>query len=597
MLQELDIRNYALIDRVKIDFSEGLNILTGETGAGKSIIIGALGLILGERSAADVIRTGANNALVRATIDVSNSQRVNELLSETDLKDEEDSGMLLLSREVSKNGRSRCWVNEQTTTISTIREIGDYLVDIHGQHEHQTLFRSEKHLEILDDFGGLKNHVHKVADVYDRLRDLMAERDRLVQDRDEKLRQKELFEFQLKELENAKLEESEEEKLIRERQILNNAELIFELANRIYERLYNSDEPSVPSIIDMLKSMRADLSKLRQIDAQLDEIESRYENTIYELEDIASQVLDYRDSAEFDPRKITEVESRLDLIFRLKRKYLAESVAGLIAFKNEVSEKLEDISLSSSKIDDIQIEIQKTTDEACDIALELSQQRQNYAKDLKKLVENELKTLGMERTVFEVLVTQNEVQTEQNNTLVSQGNGKTKDETLSIENNGKKLRFSPNGFDFVEFLLSPNPGEELRPLTKIASGGEISRIMLAIKTVLATGTAHSSPVTLIFDEIDTGIGGRIAEVIGRKLKELSKSRQVICITHLPQIASLADSHCRVQKQVIEDRTVVEVQKLDQDERVEEIARMLAGEKITEVTLAHAREMIQQAKEG
>jgi DNA repair protein RecN (Recombination protein N) len=406
MLQELDIRNYALIDRVKIDFSEGLNILTGETGAGKSIIIGALGLILGERSASDVIRTGANNALVRATIDVSNSQRVSELLSETDLKDEEDSGMLLLSREISKNGRSRCWINEQTTTISTIREIGDYLVDIHGQHEHQTLFRSEKHLEILDDFGGLKNHVHKVTDVYDRLRDLMAERDRLVQDRDEKLRQKELFEFQLKELENAKLEESEEEKLIRERQILNNAELIFELANRIYERLYNSDEPSVPSIIDMLKSMRADLSKLRQIDAQLDEIESRYENTIYELEDIAGQVLDYRDSAEFDPRKITEVESRLDLIFRLKRKYLAESVAGLIAFKNEVSEKLEDISLSSSKIDDIQIEIQKTTDEACDIALELSQQRQNYAKDLKKLVENELKTLGMERTVFEVLVTQ-----------------------------------------------------------------------------------------------------------------------------------------------------------------------------------------------
>jgi DNA repair protein RecN (Recombination protein N) len=606
MLHELDIRNYALIDRVKIDFSEGLNILTGETGAGKSIIIGALGLILGERSASDVIRTGANNALVRATIDVSNSQRVNELLSETDLKDEEDSGMLLLSREISKNGRSRCWVNEQTTTISTIREIGDYLVDIHGQHEHQTLFRPEKHLEILDDFGGLKNHVLKVTDVYDRLRDLMAECDRLVQDRDEKLRQKELFEFQLKELENAKLEEGEEEKLIRERQILNNAELIFELANRIYERLYNSDEPSVPSIIDMLKSMRADLSKLRQIDAQLDEIESRYENTIYELEDIASQVLDYRDGAEFDPRKITEVESRLDLIFKLKRKYLIESVAGLIAFKNEVAEKLEDISLSSSKIDDIQIEIQKTTDEACDIALELSQQRQNYAKDLKKLVENELKTLGMERTVFEVLVTQNEVQTEQNTALVPPSNGRTKNETLSIENNvyssvtrrneSRKLRFSPNGFDSVEFLLSPNPGEELRPLTKIASGGEISRIMLAIKTVLATGTAHSSPVTLIFDEIDTGIGGRIAEVIGRKLKELSKSRQVICITHLPQIASLADSHCRVQKKVVEDRTVVEVQKLDKDERVEEIARMLAGEKITEVTLAHAREMIQQAKE-
>jgi len=587
MLQELDIHNYALIDKVKIDFSEGLNILTGETGAGKSIIIGALGLILGERSAVDMIRTGANSALVRAAIDVSDSQPVNELLSETDLKDEEDSEILIISREISKSGRNRYWINEQTTTLSTLKEIGNYLVDIHGQHEHQTLFQPEKHLDILDNFGGLERYVQRIADVYQRLRDLIAEHDRLVQDRNEKLHQKELFEFQLKELESAKLEEGEEGKLIRERQLLNNAELIFELANRIYERIYNSDESSLPSVVDMLKSMRTDLSKLRQIDSQLDEVESRFENTIYELEDIAGQILDYRDGAEFDPRRITEVESRLDLLYKLKRKYGTDSITGLITFKNEVAGKLEDITLSSSKIDDIQLEIQKTNDEAREVALKLSQQRQNYAKELKKLVEKELKTLGMERTVFEVPVVQNEAQSAENKT----------DETLSIDDNGRKLRFGPDGIDSVEFLISPNPGEELRPLTRIASGGEISRLMLAIKTVLATGTSHSSPVTMIFDEIDTGIGGRIAEVVGKKLKELSKSRQVICITHLPQIASLADFHCRVQKKVVKDRTVVEVQKLDQDERVEEIARMLAGEKITEVALAHAREMIQQAKEG
>ena len=587
MLQELDIHNYALIDKVKIDFSEGLNILTGETGAGKSIIIGALGLILGERSTVDVIRTGASKALVRAAIDVSNSQQVNELLSETDLKDEDDGDILLLSREISKNGRSKCWVNEQTTTISTLREIGDFLIDIHGQHEHQTLFRPEKHLEILDGFGGLKSHVQKTTDVYNQLRELMTELDHKVRDRDEKLHQKELFEFQLNELDNAKLEEGEEDKLTRERQILNNAELIFELANRIYEHLYNSDEPSLPSAIDMLKSMRVDITKLRQIDSQLDEVESRFENTIYELEDIAGQILDYRDSTEFNPRRITEVESRLDLLYKLKRKYATDSIAGLIAYKDEVKGKLEDISLSSSKIDDIKIEVQKTIGEAREIALELSQQRQKYAGDLRKLVEKELKSLGMERTIFEIQVTQNEVQSETDDS----------DETLSIKDNDRKLKFGSNGIDSVEFLISPNPGEELRPLTRIASGGEISRLMLAIKTVLATGTAHTSPVTMIFDEIDTGIGGRIAEVVGRKLKELAKFRQVICITHLPQIASLADSHCRVQKEVIGNQTIVEVQKLDYDKRVEEIARMLAGEKITEVTLAHAREMIQQAKEG
>jgi DNA repair protein RecN (Recombination protein N) len=587
MLQELNIKNYALIEKLRIDFSPGLNILTGETGAGKSIIIGALGLILGERSATDSIRTGTDNAVVKASIDISKSPHINAALSQTDLNSEDNEDILLLSREVSKNGRSRCWINDQSTTISTLREIGDYLVDIHGQHEHQTLFRSEKHLEILDDFGGLKEYLQKTTQIYNQLQSLITEHKRLVNDRDEKLRQKELFEFQLTELKDSKLEVGEEEKLLRERQILNNAELIFELASKIYERIYNSDDPNIPSILDILKTLRTDFSKLRQVDSQLDEIENRYENTIYELEDIATQVLDYRDRVEFDPRRIADVESRLDLLYKLKRKYGTDSIAGLIDYKNDVAEKLEDITLSSSKIDNIQAEIYKVTDEARNIALELSKNRQNYAKKLKTLIENELKSLGMERTIFEVQVIQNEIKK----------TGNPSDNTdLSLTDNGRRLKFTPSGIDSIEFLISPNPGEELRPLTKIASGGEISRIMLAIKTVLATGTTHSSPVTLIFDEIDTGIGGRIAEVVGRKLKELSQSLQVICITHLPQIASLADSHCRVQKKVIENRTIVEVENLNPEERVREIARMLAGEKITEVTLAHAREMIQQARE-
>jgi DNA repair protein RecN (Recombination protein N) len=575
MLQELDIRDYALIDKLKIGFSSGLNILTGETGAGKSIIIGAMGLMLGERVSADVIRTGAKRSLVRGTFEIPDNYQVKTMIREVDLEDEEDSDTLLLSRELSDTGRSRYHINEQNTTLSTVREVGDRLIDIHGQHEHQTLFRHEEHLNILDNFGDLKPLRQKVADIYDQLQSLQARYNQLIRDRDERMRQKDLLEFQLKELEDAKLEQDEEEKLTREQQILNNAELVFELANSIYERLYSSEEPDLMPVLDILKSMRADLAKLHQIDSQLEGTQSRFENAIYELEDIAEFMRDYRDKVEFDPRKLSEVEARLDLIYRLKRKYGVESVTELLSYKDDVAKQLEDLSLSSSRVDDIRQEIQKVTADATESALKLSKQRQQNARKMKSLVEKELHSLGMEKTVFEVQVVQNEA------------------EDGIIKDNGKKFRLSPEGIDSVEFLISPNVGEELRQLTRIASGGEISRIMLAIKTVLVRTDEIS---IMIFDEIDTGIGGRIAEVIGRKLRELAKARQVICITHLPQIASLADSHCLVSKKVVQDRTVVEVSMLSEEERVKEIGRMLAGEKITDVTLAHAREMIEQAKE-
>lgn len=575
MLQELDIRNYALIDKLRIDFSAGLNILTGETGAGKSIIIGAMGLMLGERASTDVIRTGAEGTSVRGAFEIPDGSQANKIISEADLKDEDNSDVLLLSRELSQTGRSRCRINDQSATLSILREVGNYLIDIHGQHDHQTLFRQEEHLNILDNFGGLRSLRHKVSDLYFRLQELRGQYNRLIRDRNEKLREKDLLEFQLKELQDAQLEEDEEKKLLREREIMNNAELVFELANSIYERLYNSEEPTLPPVLDILKSAKTDLAKLHQIDAQLEEIQSRFETAIYELQDIAEQMRDYRDGVEFDPRKLSEVEARLDLIYRLKQKYVVNSVEELLFYRDDVARQLEALSLSSAKIDDTRREIQKVTSEARELALQLSQQRQIHAEKLRSLVEKELHGLGMEKTVFEVQVLQNEA------------------EDGVIADGGKKLRLSPEGIDSVEFLISPNVGEELRPLNKIASGGEISRIMLAVKTVLAR--TDEVPV-MIFDEIDTGIGGRIAEVVGRKLRELAKSQQVICITHLPQIASLADSHCRVEKKVVEDRTVVEVHMLNDEERVREIARMLAGEKITDVTLAHAREMMEQAKE-
>lgn len=575
MLQELDIRNYALINKLELDFSSGLNILTGETGAGKSIIIGAVGMVLGERVSADVIRTGASSALVRVTFDIPDDSRANVIVSEAALKGEEDGDVLLFSRELSESGRSKCKINDLSSTLSTLREVGDHLIDIHGQHEHQTLFRQEKHLGILDSFGGLKERRQKVTGAYEHLQKLRTEYERLVGIRDEKLHQKDLMEFQFKELEDAELKEGEEEKLLRERQILNNAELIYDLSNSIYNCLYNSEEPTLPPVLDVLKSVKADLAKLHEIDPQLDEVQSRFESSMYELEDIAEYIRDYRDGAEFDPRRLAEIEGRLDLIYNLKRKYSANAIAEILSYRDEIARQLEDLSLSSARIDDVRREIQKAVDRACKLALRLSRERASHAKKLKSLVERELNNLGMEKTVFEVQVLRKEA----------------KDGV--IEDGGKRFRFDPEGIDSVEFLLSPNVGEELRPLTRIASGGEISRIMLAVKTVLARTDEVS---TMIFDEIDAGIGGRIAEVVGRKLKELAKTRQVICITHLPQIASLADCHCRVEKKVVGDRTVVEVRRLSDEERVNEIARMLAGEKITDVAVAHAREMIEQAKE-
>ena len=576
MLQELDIRNYALISKLEIDFSPGLNILTGETGAGKSIIIGAMGLMLGERTSTDVIRTGAESASVRGLFEVPNGSPANSIVDEADLKDEDNGDILLLSRELSQNNRSKCRINDLSTTLSTLREVGDHLIDIHGQHEHQTLFRREKHLDILDNFGGLNKLRQNVADIYAQLQKLQAEYDGLVRDRDETLHQKDVLEFQFRELEDADLKKGDEEELLRERQILNNAELIFELANIIYGRLYDSEEPAFPSVLDVLKSAKTDLAKLYEIDPQLAEIQSRFDSSMYELEDIAEYMRDYRDRAEFDPTRLAEIESRLDLIYKLKRKYSANSIAEVLSCKDDVARQLEELSLSSSRINDVQKKVQRGIDKARKLALRLSRERKSHAERLKSRVEQELNSLGMEKTIFEVQILQEEAE-----------NG-------IIEDNGKHFKLGHDGIDSVEYLISPNVGEELRPLTKIASGGEISRLMLAVKTVLAQ---TDEMTTMIFDEIDVGIGGRIAEVVGKKLRELAKTQQVICITHLPQIASLADRHCRVKKKVVGDRTVVEIHALNDEERVKEIARMLAGEKITDVTIAHAQEMVEQAKEA
>ncbi|HIE25971.1 TPA: DNA repair protein RecN [Candidatus Poribacteria bacterium] len=580
LIQELNIRNFALIDEIQLELSEGLNILTGETGAGKSIIIGAVSLVLGERGSADVVRSGANNAIIESAVDISLNRSVHRLLEEADLYSREDDDTLLLARQIASNGRSRCHINGRLATISLLKDVGDLLVDIHGQHEHQSLFRPEKHLELLDSFGGLVSLREKVTEKYTHILRLQSELVNLERDRKARLREQEFLEFQLNELEEAKLQAGEDEKLLAERKILNNAETLFELANTVYAKLYGSNEPEDFAIIDGLKSLGPSMSKICQIDGELKELDERLKSCLYELEDIARLMREYRDRVEFNPLRLEEVESRLDLIFKLKRKY-GDTIKEILEYQANVAQALDDLSLSSERISELRNRIDKATEEARKISFELSEKRRECSKKLERLIERELHTLGMDKTVFRVLVEKKEARWQ---------DGKGRGGSFpTIENNGKQYELGPDGIDEIEFLISPNVGEELKPLTKIASGGEISRVMLALKTILAE--IDEMP-TMIFDEIDADIGGRTAYVIGQKLKQIAKVRQVLCVTHLPQIACMADAHFVVEKKVYSNRTKIEARRLNKEERVHEIARMLGGQN-TEITLAHAKEMLER----
>ncbi len=577
MIQALNIRNLALIDEIQLELSPGFNVLTGETGAGKSIIIGTAGLILGERGSADVVRSDADRAIIEAAVDISQNSSARRLLKELDLADEEDEETLLLSRQINATGRSRCHINGRFIPASFLRNIGDVLVDIHGQHEHQSLFRPEKHLELLDSFGELVQLRQKVTQKYNHIQELRRQLMNLERNRKQKLRERELLEYQLNELEEASLKSGEDEQLQAERKILTNAEMLFEQANSIYAKLYGGAEVEadrrVCPVMDTLKGIRLDLTKLCQIDAGLKELSSRLENTAYELEEITREIQKYRDRIEFNPVRLEEVEERLDLIYRLKRKY-GDTIDEMLAYQANVAQTLEELSESSIRVAELRDEINGEIEIARQLATQLSQERKKSAERLEKLIESELHTLGMDKTVFKVAVNQKE------------------SPDGLIQSDGKSYQLTPDGIDEIEFLISPNVGEELKPLTKIASGGEISRVMLALKTILAE--IDEMP-TMIFDEIDAGIGGHTAYIIGEKLKHIAKVRQVLCVTHLPQIAIMADAHILVEKNVYENRTKIEARLLNEEERIGEIMRMMGGRR-TEITLAHAREMLERVQE-
>ncbi|MCY3723140.1 MAG: DNA repair protein RecN [Candidatus Poribacteria bacterium] len=581
MIETLSIRNIALIDELDLELAPGLNIFTGETGAGKSVILRSIGLVLGERTSADIVREDADFAEVVASVapddehpiwHTNTDETADPVLKGafTDILDPSDA--VILARRITANGRSRCQVNGRLVNLKQLQALGTLLVDIHGQHEHQSLFRTQTHLKLLDDFGGNSEAQRHVGKIYARLRTLQQEAASLAETLKASEREKELLEFEIKELTSAHLEEGEDEKLADEARILKNAEALRKSANYVYQQLEDngSGMGNHGSPLERLRDAAKELIKLSEIDDSLSELGDRLESSLYELEDITSQVRYYAETIESNSMRLDEVTDRLALIAKLKRRY-GNTIAEILAYHADAEEKLETLHLGTEKQDLLQTEIDNTIREAQHLCTTLSAKRQHIAQHLSERIEKELRTLGMDKAKFHASVR-----------LMPDARG-------PFQIDGQRYAFRADGMDDVEFLIAPNVGSEARPIVRIASGGEISRIMLALKTVLVQ--VDEIP-TLLFDEIDSGIGGKVADVVGKKLKELSASSQVICITHLPQIARFADRHFRVEKQVIGERTLITAKSLTAAEQVNEIARMHGGEE-TEIGLAHARELLSE----
>lgn len=566
MLLELRIKNFVLIDKLSIQFKDGLNILTGETGAGKSILIDALSGVLGERMTTDLIRSGFERSSLEGVFDISNLQQVKEILDNLGI--EFDDGVLVIRRELFANGKGRCFANATQIPATKLKEISEYLVDIHGQNEHQNIIKVSKHRELLDSFAGHQDLVNRVRDYYDRLHDLKESINSFEIDEKEKNRKIEYLSFAIKEIESAKLSIGEEEILKGESTILANAEKLFREIKNAASLVKGED-----GILLSLKRVEQSLAAISEYDANISSILESVKEALYSLEDVSLFLRDYEKNIDFSPERINEVEGRLSLIANMKKKY-GDTIDEILDFAEKSKRELEAISSSEEEIEKLRKEHSRVVRETKEAALELSERRKAAAIKLEERVIGELRELGMADTVFRVSI-KREI---------------SPDGVIEAEN--KRYMLYPYGLDKIEFLFSANVGEDLRQLRRVASGGEMSRIMLALKNVILSTDIVAS---LVFDEVDSAIGGKIAEVVGKKLKKLSKERQVLVITHLPQIASMSDNHYFVQKDRIDNRSRTLVRYLNRNEKIKEIARMLAGEKITDISIRHAEEMISLAE--
>lgn len=565
MLQELRIRNFAIIQTLDVHFESGLTILSGETGAGKSILVGALGLLLGGRATADMIRTGAEEATVEAVFDVAGNAVLAAELQAAGLAAADDG--LILRRIIARSGRNKIYIGENAGTLQQLTRIGSLLLDISGQYSQQQLLHLENHVAILDAFSGNQDLLGEYEQAYERFqKDLRELRD--LQDGESRFReQQELLEFQAAEIEKAAVQPGEDDQLEQERTVLQNARGLYERTWGAYQQIYEDEQ----SCLGALQRMAGDIAQAAGIDGNLKATGDQLQQASAMLEDAAFELRSYAERIVVDPQRLEDVEDRLELLQRLKRKY-GGSLESVLQHLQECSERLDGISGGSARIEELHAGLSRQLDDLWARADVLSRRRCTAAEKLQKRTASELKSIGMAKAEFICSIASTQ-----------------RPEAEELEAAAAGL--SGNGCDQVEFLIVTNQGEEPKPLSRIASGGELSRIVLALKKILA---GNYSVPTLLFDEVDAGIGGAVAHAVGLKLKEIAGDHQVLCITHLPQIACFGNQHFSVTKAAQQGRTLTAVARLNEQDRLQEIARMLGGKHITDATTAHARDMLQQA---
>jgi len=557
MLTELSIRNFAIIDEMTVAFADGLNVLTGETGAGKSIIIGAVSLLLGDRASSDMIRSFEDSAVVEALFNIGAKGHLREKLRQMGFNGGEE---LVLKRVVLRTGKNRVYINGQLANLGMLSELSESLINICGQHEHQVILNAENHIDILDEFGKLLELRSEYRESYDQYQLLSDKMRNLLVVKKNRGDKEDLLRFQLREIDDAGICIGEDATLLEEKKVLGNVRKLMDHAGAAHEVLYVKSG----SILEELRSVIADVTEIRKIDQGLNLREQDIETLYYQLEETALTIRDYTKNLSYDPERLEAIEDRLEFMGRLKRKY-GGSLESIVQKRKEIESELMAISSVEEEINQLSKAIELTKAEVIEKARALSKKRQETAFILKEAIETEIHTLRMEEAIFEIVFR----------------------ETASVTG---EISINEKGIDDVEFYLAANVGEAMKPLNRIASGGELSRIILALKKVLAkTGSVG----TIIFDEVDSGIGGATAEDVGRKLKDVSSHHQILCITHLPQIACFGDTHYRVAKAVAGDRTVTSVNALSRDERLDEIARMLGGVELTKKTREHAREMLER----
>lgn len=565
MIKSLHIKNFALVDEITIEFRQGLNIITGETGAGKSILVNAIGQLCGERSSIELVRDGADKAIIEALIDAEPGRDLKDIINRLDFEID-DLSAILIRKEIKAAGSARIFVNDSPVTLNKLNQLSKYLFDLHGQYQHQQLLHPENHIIYLDNFGGLANEVNRFGALFDRYRQAIKELDDLKSQQLQAYQQNDMYRYQNEELSKAELDAEELDQLKAEMQILSNVEDLHQYGSAVNALLYSGES----NASHLLAQAEDALKALADLDPQFKEMQENLVSAREAIEEIGRFSEEYISEIEFNPERLEKINQRIAHLEFLLKKYQKQQISELIEFHNEIANLQNNLDQFDELIKQKEREIDGLIDEIRTSGLALSEKRRLVSADFQEKITEVIKQIGMPHSTFRV------------------DRHFKENETSPFAVEGKNIGVTTRGFDFIQFEIASNAGEHFKPINKIASGGELSRIMLALKSILAR--ADQVP-TLIFDEIDAGVSGKIAQVVGRKMSELAQFHQILCVTHLPQIASFAQTHYKVSKIVEENRTFVDIDLLNEEARLKEVAALLGGKDVSQQALDNATQLI------